>query len=96
MISEAPKSFPLVHHFPSIEAACPRDVPVFGLAVTFGEVVAGLVLVLVVVLAGGFGVVSVVLPPPGCAKVGDTRIEHPTISEQKRRISFRIVLITNT
>ena len=56
---------------------------VLGLVVTFGVVV-GLVLVVVVVLAGGaggFGVVSDVLPPPGCAKAGATNSVQQTTSE---------------
>src|SRR5258706_1705611 len=68
--SDAPKSFPLVHHLPSIEAMAPRFDPVLVLDDVFAGTFAGVFVALPVLLfAGAFGV-SEVLPPAGCAHPG--------------------------
>ena len=68
--SDAPKSLPLVHHLPSIEAMAPRFDPVLVLDGVFAGTFAGVLVGLPVLLfAGAFGV-SEVLPPAGCAHAG--------------------------
>ena len=68
--SDAPKSLPLVHHLPSIEALAPLFDPVLVLDGVLAGPFAGVFVGLpVVVFAGAFGA-SEDLPPAGCAHAG--------------------------
>jgi uncharacterized membrane protein YeiH len=81
--SEAPKSLPLVHHLPSIEAGIPLAGPPLGLLV-FGVVFAGdFGGVLDVVV--GVGRVSDVLPPEGWADACAARATIVTVAVATKR-----------